>query len=111
MPPPAPVFSPGQFMLSPTDRSGGAGMWSSELPTPPTSGVICGIGCNINVNAEGDLFVTKVIAGGPAAFSCEIAMGDVLVAVDGVSVCRMPVRVRDACPGRCGVIIQARGSC
>jgi len=56
------------------------------MPTPPTSGVMCGIGCNINVNSDGDLFVTKVIPGGPAAFSCEIAVGDVLVAVDGVPV-------------------------
>lgn len=35
---------------------------------------------------QGDLFVTKVIPGGPAAFSCEIAVNDVLVAVDGVPV-------------------------
>lgn len=61
-------------------------MWNEGMPTPPTSGAMCGIGCNINVNAEGDLFVTKVIPGGPAAFSCEIAVGDVLLAVDGVQV-------------------------
>ena len=30
--------------------------------------------------------MTKVIPGGPAAFSCEMAVGDVLVAVDGVVV-------------------------
>ena len=35
---------------------------------------------------QGDLYVTKVIPGGPAAFSCEIAVNDVLVAVDGVPV-------------------------
>ena len=61
------------------------------MPTPPTSGVMCGIGCNINVNSDGDLFVTKVIPGGPAAFSCEIAVGDVLVAVDGVRLAGQPV--------------------
>lgn len=32
------------------------------------------------------LRVTKVIPGGPAAFSCEIAVGDVILAVDGVQV-------------------------
>ena len=50
MPPPAPhpAPSPGRGTVSP---GAGANMWG-EMPTPPTSGVMCGIGCNINVNPE-----------------------------------------------------------
>jgi len=58
-----------------------------EAPSPPTSGPKqCGIGCNINTNEHGELFVTKVIPGGPAAFSCNVAVEDVILCVDGVSV-------------------------
>eukprot|EP00960_Hanusia_phi_P039722 754007-Hanusia_phi.AAC.3 len=72
-----------------------------EAPSPPTSGPKqCGIGCNINTNEYGELFITKVssrvsqhsshraqvIPGGPAAFSCNIAVDDVILCVDGVSV-------------------------
>ncbi|KAJ1484407.1 hypothetical protein T484DRAFT_2512035 [Baffinella frigidus] len=66
-------------------RSPGAGMpgWAVS---PPTSGIQCGIGCNINVNERGELVIKKVIPGGPAAFSCELGLDDVLVRVDGVSV-------------------------
>jgi len=54
MPPP---LTPGR--VSPGGSAGG--MWndktqSSGMPTPPTSGVMCGIGCNININADGDLW-------------------------------------------------------
>eukprot|EP00961_Rhodomonas_salina_P061835 830166-Rhodomonas_salina.1 len=46
----------------------------SSSATPPGSGPrTCGIGCNININHEGGgLIVRKVIAGGPAAFCCEL---------------------------------------
>ena len=66
-------------------RSPGVGMpgWAVS---PPTSGIQCGIGCNINVNERGELVVKKVMPGSPASFSGEMGLDDVLVRVDGVSV-------------------------
>uniref|UniRef100_A0A7S4P089 PDZ domain-containing protein n=1 Tax=Guillardia theta TaxID=55529 RepID=A0A7S4P089_GUITH len=73
-------------MESPQTPMGGASMWSCQA-SPPTSGTrMCGIGCSINVNDWGELIIRKVVAGGPAAFSCEIACDDILLQVDGVSV-------------------------
>jgi hypothetical protein len=53
MPPTTPgnqLVSPGRAAVSPSVERGG--MWAAEMPTPPTSGTMCGIGCNINVNTE-----------------------------------------------------------
>jgi hypothetical protein len=57
MPPPTPgnpLVSPGRIVASPGGggEHGRGGMWSAEMPTPPTSGAMCGIGCNINANPE-----------------------------------------------------------
>uniref|UniRef100_A0A7S1EKM4 PDZ domain-containing protein n=1 Tax=Hemiselmis andersenii TaxID=464988 RepID=A0A7S1EKM4_HEMAN len=70
---------------------GGAGMWEggggNKAPSPPVSSERrAGIGCKINTNDKNELFVREVIPGGPAALSCEIANGDVLLSVDGVMV-------------------------
>eukprot|EP00281_Chroomonas_sp_CCMP1168_P031371 CAMPEP_0206245122 /NCGR_PEP_ID=MMETSP0047_2-20121206/18526_1 /ASSEMBLY_ACC=CAM_ASM_000192 /TAXON_ID=195065 /ORGANISM="Chroomonas mesostigmatica_cf, Strain CCMP1168" /LENGTH=564 /DNA_ID=CAMNT_0053670395 /DNA_START=122 /DNA_END=1814 /DNA_ORIENTATION=+ len=56
-------------------------------PSPPASGERrAGIGLSLNTNDKGELCVRKVIPGGPAAFSCQIAVGDSLMMVDGVDV-------------------------
>ena len=57
MPPPTPgnpLVSPGMFVASPGGggEHGRGGMWGADMPTPPTSGAMCGIGCNINANPE-----------------------------------------------------------
>mmetsp|Transcript_31235 Transcript_31235/g.48943 ORF Transcript_31235/g.48943 Transcript_31235/m.48943 type:complete len:496 (-) Transcript_31235:187-1674(-) len=72
--------------------SGAQAMWGASAAvaaTPPGSGGVAkmaGIGCNINLDDRGQLHIRKVIPGGPAAFSCQLAVEDILVSVDGVSV-------------------------